>query len=304
MSQVSPSQIFQEVANAIPDSCRENIVIIGSLAAGYHFFGDDTTKVVRTKDVDCVIEPFTAAVAAGQTIARQLFDAGWQRRLKGDHVTPGNESTPIKDLPAIRLYPPEADPNSEEAWFIEFLTVPQDYNSDEKEWYRLALEEGHFGLPSFRYLSLTAYDPLPAGDLGIRYARPVMMALANLLSHPTIVPDEMSSPFHGKKIKRSNKDLGRVLAITTLADLDDYRPWAKTWKAALETAFPDDWKTHALEAGNGLRELLNSPPDLDEALHTCTYGLLNSAPASLDALKAAGQRLEADAIEALENYAR
>jgi len=85
MSQVTPSKVLAEVSAAVPAACRENIVIIGSLAAGYHFFGDDESKAVRTKDVDCVLEPFHAAVGAGQSIARQLLDAGWQRRMKGDH---------------------------------------------------------------------------------------------------------------------------------------------------------------------------------------------------------------------------
>jgi hypothetical protein len=304
MSQVSPSQIFQEVAAAIPESCRGNIVIIGSIAAGYHFFGDDTTKVVRTKDIDCVLEPFNVAVHAGETIATQLLEAGWKRRLIGEHQKPGTSETPTNQLPAIRLYPPDANPNSEEAWFVEFLTVPKNSKSSEKEWTRLSLPQGDFGLPTFRYLSLTAFDPLPAGDLGIRYARTELMALSNMLAHPSIGSETMSSPIAGESIKRANKDLGRVLAITTLADLDDYRPWADTWKSALKTVFPDDWQTHALNAGSGFRELLSSPSDLNEALHTCTYGLLNSNPVSINALIAAGQRLEADAIETLESYAR
>lgn len=44
-----------------------------------------------------------------------------------------------------------------------------------------------------------------------------MMALANLLEHPTIGASTMSSPIGGKTLKRANKDLGRVLAIATLS---------------------------------------------------------------------------------------
>lgn len=303
MSQVTPLKVLAEVSAAVPTACRENIVIIGSLAAGYHFFGDDESKAVRTKDVDCVLEPFHAAVGAGQSIARQLLDAGWQRRMQGEHQSPGNEQTPVDQLPAVRLYPPGADPDSEEAWFIELLTVPGSAGGSDKEWTRLPLAEGHFGLPTFRFLSITAFDPLPAGELGIRYARPEMMALANLLEHPEIKPDRMSGLFAGRGIKRSNKDLGRVLAIATLADLHDYRPWAKAWLEALRACFPGDWRDFAKRAGHGLRELLASETDLEEALHTCLNGLLASQPPTLDALRAAGERMLGDAIETLEDLA-
>jgi uncharacterized protein YjlB len=69
MSQISPSKVLAEVAAAVPKACLENIVVIGSLAAGYHFFKDDPTKAVRTKEVDCVLAPFQTAVSAGQSTA-------------------------------------------------------------------------------------------------------------------------------------------------------------------------------------------------------------------------------------------
>lgn len=300
MSQVTPSKVLAEVSAAVPAACRKNIVIIGSLAAGYHFFSDDESKAVRTKDIDCVLEPFHAAVVAGQSIARELLDAGWQRRMQGNHQNPGNEQTPVDQLPAVRLYPPGANPDSEEAWFIELLTVPESADGPGKAWTRLPLAEGHFGLPTFRFLSITAFNPLPAGALGIRYARPEMMALANLLEHPEIKPDRMSSLIAGLAIKRSNKDLGRVLAIATLADLDDYRPWARTWHEALQACFPEEWQELAQRAGNGLRELLTSETDLEEAHHTCINGLLASRPPTVAALRAAGERVMGDAIETLE----
>ena len=302
MSQISPSKVLAEVAAAVPPACRENVVIIGSLAAGYHFFQNDESKAVRTKDVDCVLEPFHAAVGAGQTITRQLLDAGWQRMLTGAHQDPGNAETPIDELPAVRLYPPGVDAESEEAWFIELLTVPESAEGVGNKWTRLPLAEGHFGLPTFRFLAITAFDPLPAGNLGIRYARPEMMALANLLEHPEIKSDTMSSLFAGRSIKRSNKDLGRVLAITTLADLDDYRPWASSWLNALQTCFPNEWTQLALRTGAGLRALLSSGNDFEEAYHTCLNGLLASQPLSVEALRAAGNRLLGDAIETLEEF--
>jgi len=303
MSHISPKEVLSQVAAAVPTACRENIVVIGSLAAGYHFFGEDPTKAVRTKDVDCVLAPFQAAVGAGQSIARQLLDVGWKRRIEGDHQQPGDPSTPVDKLPAVRLFPPNVDPDSKDAWFIELLTVPESPEDHGRKWTRLPLEEGHFGLPTFRFISITAYEALPAGDLGIRYARPEMMALANLLEHPEIKSDRMSGLFSGRSIKRSNKDLGRVLAIATLADLDDYRPWATSWMQALQTCFPDEWQSLALRVGNGLRALLENPSDLEEAHHTCLNGLLASQPPTLDALQAAGERVLGDAVETLEDLA-
>jgi hypothetical protein len=304
MNQISPAKVLAEVSAALPGSCRENVVVIGSLAAGYHFFKDDPSKAVRTKDVDCVLAPFHAAVSAGQAITRQLLDGGWQRRMAGDHQLPGDAGTPVDQLPAVRLFPPGVDPDSEEAWFIELLTVPESADDVGRKWTRLPLAEGHFGLPTFRFISITAFDSLPAVGLGIRYARPEMMALANLLEHPEIKQDRMSGLFAGRAIKRSNKDLGRVLAIATLADLHDYRPWANSWKKALETCFPKEWRSLALRTGAGLRALLASRTDFEEAHHTCLNGLLSSQPPTLDALRAAGDRVLGDAVESLEEFAK
>ncbi|GAA5481305.1 hypothetical protein [Haloferula sargassicola] len=66
MSQLSPHTVLSQVAAAVPDNCRHRIIIIGSLAAAHAYFGTDTSKGVRTKDVDCVLEPFSIAVEAGQ----------------------------------------------------------------------------------------------------------------------------------------------------------------------------------------------------------------------------------------------
>ena len=83
----------------------------------------------------------------------------------------------------------------------------------------------------------------------------------------------MRAPFEGRKIKRSNKDLGRVLAIGFLAEetgLRDFRLWGNEWAHVLESLFEAEWKTLARRAGKGLRALLNSPEDLEEA-HQDTY---------------------------------
>jgi hypothetical protein len=67
-----------------------------------------------------------------------------------------------------------------------------------------------------------------------------MMALANLLEHPDIKAERMSGLFAGRAIKRSNKDLGRALAMAYLAELDDYRTWGLAWSSALEACFSDE----------------------------------------------------------------
>lgn len=304
MSDVTPIKVLQQVSEAVPTDCRRHIVVIGSLAAGYHFFRDQPGRAVRTKDVDCMLSPFEVAVSAGKTIVEKLLDAGWQRRKKGDHQEPGNADTPDDKLPAVRLYPPGVDPDSEAAWFIEFLTTPESVSAEGRQWTRLELPQGHFGLPSFRFLALAGHAPLTARDLGIRYARPEMMALANLLEHPEIKSDSMSGKIGGREIKRANKDLGRVIALATLADLDDYEAWGDSWREALESCFPDDCRTLAARAGNGLRALLASPNDFEQAHHTCVNGLLSYQPPTGEALRIAAQRLLQEAVEPLETWGK
>ena len=38
MKPVSPAKVLQNIARSVPDDYRENIVVIGSLAVGYHYF--------------------------------------------------------------------------------------------------------------------------------------------------------------------------------------------------------------------------------------------------------------------------
>jgi hypothetical protein len=59
----------------------------------------------------------------------------------------------------------------------------------------------------------------------------------------------------------------------------------------------------ATRAGDGLRALLNSPDDLDEAHHTCLNGLLASQQVSLAQLREAGERLVTGPVVVLENEA-
>lgn len=300
MNLVSPAKVLGQVVAAIPVECRPHVIIIGSLAAGYHFFGDDDARDVRTKDIDCVLAPRIAAVRTGQLTAQALLDAGWTRRAAGGWDKPGTVDTPTDQLSAVRLFPPGSH-----EWFLELLTVPESEQDAGKKWTRIELRDGHFALPSFRFLSLTAFEPLPLPDLGIRCARPEMMALANLLEHPFIRPDLMSAPIAGRSIKRSNKDLGRILAIARLSPDDALASWPDRWIRALREEFPTQWPALARTAGDGLRALLASQNDLEEAHHTCLHGLLASVGGvSAENLRLIGERVLVDAVEPLEALGR
>ncbi len=297
MKLVSPAAVLRQIADAISADCRGNIIIIGSLAAGYHFFADNAALMVRTKDADCLLSPRVRAIPAAVAVTERLFQEKWQFRPDEKWSAPGSASTPNDQLPAVRLNPPGIPD-----WFIELLTVPKSPTDLEKRWVRIKTSFGHFGLCSFGFLSLANFRPIST-PLGIAIARPELMALANLLEHPEIRAETMSGLIAAREIKRSNKDLGRVLAIARLSlglNEDALLDWPATWQGAIRARFPKNWKTLARRTGAGLRQLLNSPNDLDEARHTCENGLLASSPPTAEQLRLVGLRLLQDAIEPLE----
>lgn len=299
VNDLAPSKILEQVSAAVPAPLRKHIIVVGSLAAGYHFFRGDASLHVQTKDVDCVLAPRSEAARSGKKVARQLLAEGWRSVTKGDHAKPGSRETLDGELPAVRLWPPDTD-----AWNLEFLTLPDATQQTGVQWLRVVLPGvGHFGLPSFRVMSLVAYRPVKS-ELGISYARPEMMALANLVAHPRIAPQLMSTPIEGRDIKRSNKDLGRVLALARLAGDASIQAWHGEWEAALKACYPRNWKDSAASVGSGLRALLGSDEDLDEAIHSINTGLLNSSQVTIEQMAATGRRLLQDAIEPLEARAR
>ena len=311
MSMVNPAEVLKEVAEALPTECRSAVIIIGSLAAGYHYYKDDPEALVQTKDVDCMLSPHIKAVPAGKAVAESLFKANWQMRKDELWGVPGTTDTPTAKLPLVRLHPPGGN-----EWFIELMMSPPTTDSDKvdvqpdpsnpfKHLVRLSTAHGHFSLCSFGYLSLVEEQPIET-EYGIAIARPEMMALANLLHHPVIGPKTIRGLIPGRELKRSNKDLGRVIALSWLAIRDDedaLLAWPKAWATALQARFPDEWRELAGRAGNGLRELLASPADLKEAVDSSATGLLTKRSLNMEQMRINGQRLLQDAIEPLQALA-
>ena len=120
MNNIIPKDVIKTVAEAVPPDCLENLVIIGSLATAYAYFGETDIMAVRTKDIDCLLKPHSIASEKGQAVTTQLIKAGWKRRLLGDYIEPGNKETPDNELPAVRLYHPEIDPDDENACLSNF----------------------------------------------------------------------------------------------------------------------------------------------------------------------------------------
>lgn len=220
-----------------------------------------------TKDADCLLSPRFRAVPAGIAVTEQLFAAEWTFHSTEEFPAPGTAETPDEDLPVARLQPPGS-----QDWFIELLTVPESPEDLDQRYIRLPTSNGHFSLCSFGFLSLADYEPITT-ELGIRVARPEMMALANLLHHPTIGPQTMKGLIGERQIKRSNKDLGRVLALALLAERkmeDTLLTWGPHWADALQTRFPARWQELALQTGNGLRQSYSRNPRQETSTKHCT----------------------------------
>jgi hypothetical protein len=88
---LSPAEVLAQVAQALPAEVRSNVIIIGRLAAGYHFFGGDGARAIRTKDVDCLFSPHSKAVAAATEVTDQLIRADWKLREGQDWSQPGTK---------------------------------------------------------------------------------------------------------------------------------------------------------------------------------------------------------------------
>ena len=300
---ISPEDVMRQIAEALPSARRPNVIIIGSLAAGYYFFAGDGQRSIRTKDVDCMFSPYASAVAAAEDVTEQLLAAAWEERTEGGWGKPGDANTPEAQLPLVRLKPPGDRGGAD--WFLELLGAPDGSTEQSKSFHRVRTSAGHFALCSFNYLALAEWQPIETNH-GLHIARPEMMALANMLHHPAIAPDLMA----GTVTKRSNKDLGRVLALAWLASEQDgrnntahFEAWADHMGDALCERFPARAKQLALGAGAGIHALMASDADRDEALHICNRGLLASLEVGRDAFAATGRRFIQLVVEPLEDAA-
>lgn len=214
---LSPSDVLTQVAGALPPDVRGNVIIIGSLAAGYQFFAGDGARAIRTKDVDCLFSPHSKAIAAAAAVTDQLIRADWKLREGLEWSQPGKKEDDEKDLPMVRLRPPG---ETTAPWFLELLSAPPVFEpgAPGKKLRRVETSIGHFAICSFDFLALAEWEPLDTAH-GVRIARPEMMALANLLHDPAIADTLIVDT----DWKRSNKDLGRVLALAYLTNQRDHR---------------------------------------------------------------------------------
>lgn len=298
MTLLSPRAVLARVARQVPEECRANLIVVGSLAAAYQLLGERGGGLVRTKDIDCLLVPRIEAVRVGTSVANALLAAGWRRRAEGQHGQPGTSATADGDLPVIRLNPPDATD-----WYIELLSVLEAGDPRDRTFDRVVLRDGgHYAVASFRHLDVVAHQPIETPE-GIRCARLSMLVLSNLLRNPTIRPDRM---FVGTDPgpRRSNKDLGRVLSIARLVGRDGVGQWPAAWEDALRKYYAGEWPQLAARVGDGVRALLASEGDLREALELSRLGLLAQVAMTPDAFRVVAERLLVDAIGPLEGLGR
>ncbi|MDT8992697.1 hypothetical protein RQP54_17630 [Curvibacter sp. APW13] len=283
MTQIlNANAVLHRLSRELPAACRDQVIIVGSLAAAAQLIAGDETEL-RTKDIDGMIAPSACVVATGSSLATTLLERGWQAQVDTDRFAhPADAMTPDDKLPVVRLRPPGKD---KDEWFLELLGAPPvlaaDAQGRTRRSERVQTPSSDFEIPSFAYLGVTQFRPV-RHESQLLLARVEMMALSNLLHHPSITDGRMHEPMDGLRIKRANKDLGRVIALAVLSDLqveDVVRGWPALWRQAMQELDAPAQTVEMLRSVNaGVHQLLQSPDDRMEALHALNNGLLSSRP--------------------------
>ena len=285
MNKLNPTELFERIAGDVPKPLHQHLFVTGSLAAAYHYKAQLQGQAINTKDADLVVHP-AGNVVSCQEMAQQLLNTGWRCI---DECYPQSTPEPVDTLRAIRLFPPDSN-----AYFIEFLNIPETDQAKAKRWIPLELDDGWYGLPSFKFLGIASIDRL-SSHVGLEYASPSMMALANLLSHPQIGTQKIESGSMTGGL-RSAKDLGRVIALAHLAGREETEAWHDPWLKATQECFPEHWKELLIQIGSGLEELFQDQNALEDARITTDIGILNGLQISAEALQGIGERLIQDVI--------
>lgn len=286
MTALDPVRLFARLAEALPRTLHRHACIVGSLAAAYHFRTRLRGLAVNTKDADLLIHP-AGDVRSCRDMAMELLDLGWRRKVDCE---PQKRPRPAERLRAIRLLPPRGD-----GYFIELMGLPDSGQRPTKRWTPVRLPDGWYGIPSFRCMRVIAEGRLRSRE-GLEYASPAMMALANLLAHPVVGTQRMSEPIGGRRLLRSSKDLGRILAMAWLAGRDGVAEWRDPWVGALKACFPGRWKALTRRFGDGFREFLDRPDALEDARVSLDIGLLAGKGVTADNLRAVGEQVWSDLV--------
>ena len=274
MIALDPRRLMARLAAEIPRALHGHLVLVGSLAAAYHYRDRLKRRAVNTKDADVVVHP-AGDVGTLREAAETLLDAGWRRTEK---CWPQPAKAPADGLRAVRLHPPES-----QDYFVEFLGLPARGQRRPLSWRPLRLADGWYGVACLKHMGLVAAGRRRSDD-GLEYAAPASMALANLLSHPTLGAQRMAEPMGGRTLLRAAKDLGRVLALAWLEGREGVEAWVDGWRRRLGPA-------KLRRAGDGLRALLADPAALEEARLTVEVGLLNRMGVTPGMLRAVAEQV-------------
>lgn len=292
-----------QIGAALPEGCRPHVIIVGSLAAGYHFFSGAGQRSTRTKDVDCMFSPHAKAVAAAGTVTELLLGAKWQQHKEGEWAEPGNAETPDDKLPMIRLKPPGPEGGSD--WFLELLGVPDTNSQQDKTFHRV---QTSLGTLRRLQLQLPRAGRVEAHRDEVRPARGSTRNDGAGQVAPSPASPRGPHQGHGDQALQqgslSRRRVGMVDCRT--------RP-AQRHQRARGMAQPDGRRAAPILSGSrtatrafagaGLRELMSIEGDRGEALSICNKGLLASMEVGRDAFPATGRRVIQQGVEPLADAA-